>query len=339
MAFVDPDRLYPLLFSPVYVPKIWGGNQLEKRLGRSVPPGDLPIGEALEIADCENCQTVVRNGILSGNTLESLVRYYGRLLVGSKWSGRGRFPLVIKLLDSGQRLSLQVHPDEVYCRNHPAADVSPKTEMWYVISHDPGAKIMAGLSPRATRQQLLGTLSSLEVENCLQTYPSTDGDAYFLPSGTIHALCEGNLVLEIQQNSATTFRLSDWGRVGSDGAPRELHVQQGIEAVNYMNRTTTRIPGVVGDAEHNRKFQLVNRCSDFSADVLKLKTLWRDDTQHSSFHLLTAVNNPIKVGRHSETETMEEVNVGETVLIPACFGSYFIVPQRSGTTDVVRALL
>ncbi len=337
MAFVDPAKLYPLLFSPIYQTRMWGGSLLAEKLGRVVSNTALPVGESWEVVDRDTTQSMVRGGALAGNSLGRLVEYYGKLLMGNKWSGRGRFPLIVKLLDAGQRLSLQVHPDEDYCRANPG--VEPKSEMWYVISHREGAKVMAGLSPRATRQQLLGQLGSMEVENCLQNYPSFDGDAYFIPSGTLHALGEGNLVLEIQQNSDTTFRLSDWGRTDADGRPRELHVTEALESINFMNRSTTRIPGVVDMAERNRKFTLVNMCRDFACDVLKLRNLWRDDTVGASFHLLTAINSPIKVGRHSENEAMVEVAPGDTALVPACFGSYFIVPQRAGTTDVVRTTL
>lgn len=339
MAFIDPAKLYPLLFSPIYVPRIWGGTLLTETLGREVPQSNPPIGESWELVDRADHQSAVKNGALSGNTLESLVKYYGRLLIGAKWNGHGRFPLLIKLLTVEERLSLQVHPDTAYCRLS-GQPIEPKTEMWYVINHRPGAKIMAGLNPRATRQQLLSMLGSLEVENCLQNYPSSSGDAYFVPAGTLHAIGEGNLLLEIQQNSDCTFRLSDWGRVDAAGNSRELHIEQGLAATNFMNRATTRIPGVVGEVEHNRKFALVNHCNDFTADVLKLRNLWRDDTTASgSFHLLTSINNPIKVGRHSESEAMIEVAPGETALVPACFGSYFIVPQKSGSTDVVRVTL
>ncbi len=339
MAFVDPARLYPLLFSPIYMTRVWGGSLLAEVAGRELPETNMPIGESWEIADRPDAQSIVRNGALAGHTLEQLVKHYGRIMLGNRWNGTGRFPLLIKLIDAGERLSLQVHPDEAYCSRH-RENCEPKTEMWYIMANRAGARVMAGLSPRATRQQVVSYVGSAEIENYLQTYASNPGDAFFIPAGTLHSIGEGNLVLEVQQNSDTTFRLSDWGRVDAAGHSRELHMEQGFEAIDFMNRTTSRIPGVVGEAAHNRKFALVNRCRSFSVDVLKLRNMWRDDTNNGgSFHLLTAVNSPVKVGRHSETDAMVEVKPGETVLMPACIDSYFILPQRSGSTEVIRTTL
>ena len=341
MALINPEKLYPLLFSPVYVNRIWGGRALTDFLGRDLDGHSGNVGEAWDVVDRAEAQSRVRNGALAGYTLNELMRDYKGQLMGSKWRGGNRFPLIIKMIDTGRRVSLQVHPDSAFCERHPEmSNCEPKTEMWYVISHTPGARIMAGLSQRSTRQQLLSLLGSNDVEQCLQIYPSKNGDAYFIPAGTIHSIDAGNLLLEVQQNSDCTLRLCDWGRTDENGKSRALHVQEAFEAIDFINRATPRIPGVVDEVEHNRKFALVNRSAAFSADVLKLRNMWRDDTHVAgSFHLLTAINNPIKVGMYSESEAMTEVGRGETVLIPACFGSYFVVPQRGGSTDVVRVTL
>ncbi len=340
MLTLEPGKLYPLLFAPIYATRIWGGDLLPEYTGRELPETNMPIGESWEVVDRPDVQSIVRNGALAGTTLDSLVKQYGPSLLGNRWNGEGRFPLLIKLIDAGERLSLQVHPDEAYCNRHQDGS-EPKTEMWYVMANRAGAKIMAGIGTRTTRQQVLSSLSSPDVESHLQIFSSNPGDAYFIPAGMLHAIGEGNLLYEVQQNSDSTFRLSDWGRVDANGQSRELHVKQGEESIDFMNRISPRIPNVVGETAHNRKFALVNRCRSFSADVLKLRNLWQENTNNGgSFHLLTAVNNPIKVGRKSDgEEMMVEVQAGETTLIPACFGNYFILPQKSGSTDVIRVTL
>ncbi len=339
MPFIDSSKLYPLKFSPIYATRIWGGSLLSEATGRVVPETGIPIGESLELVDREDIQSVVSNGPLAGATISQLLDHYKTELLGSRWSGKGRFPLIIKFIDAGDRLSLQVHPDEVYCQRH-GEGFEAKTKMWYVFASRAGAKVAAGVGSRTTKQQIVSTLSTLDVENYLQSYNSIPGDAYFIPAGILHTIGQGNLIFTIQQNSDTSFRLSDWGRVDEDGHSRELNIAEGLEAIDFRNRITSRIPGVVGEAPHNRKFALVNRCRHFSVDVLKLRNLWRENTNNgTSFHLLTAVNNPIKVGRHSESEAMVDLATGESVLIPACFSNYFIVPQKPGTTNVIRVTL
>ncbi len=336
---MNSNELYPLVFTPCYAERIWGGTLMKEQLHRELPEAAAPIGEAWEIVDRDDVQSVVANGPLAGKTLRELVSAYGQYLLGRAWNG-GRFPLLVKLIDAGDRLSLQVHPDEAACARigHGA---EPKTEMWYIIAARRGAKIMAGLSPRGTRQQLVEKLNSPDVENLLQVYPSQPGDAYFITSGTLHAIGEGNLLLEVQQNSDTTYRVSDWGRMDADGKSRDLHVDLAMESIDFMNRTSPRIPGVVGEAGHNRKFPVVNRCRFFKVDSLHLVQPWRDDTVGQSFHLITAISNPVKVGRPDDAlETSLELAPGQTALIPATYGSYVITPvQAGGETNVVRTTL
>ena len=174
----------------------------------------------------------------------------------------------------------------------------------------------------------------------LQNYASQPGDAYFIPAGTLHAIGAGNLILEIQQNSDTTYRISDWGRVDAEGRSRELHVEQGMKSINFMNRTSPRIVGAVGEAGHNRKFDVVGNCPFFRVDDLRLVEKWIDDTlSGGSFHLLSAVNAPVSVGKEGDPARRTELSAGETVLIPAGFGSYTIEPLLPGESTVIKTTL
>ena len=176
----------------------------------------------------------------------------------------------------------------------------------------------------------------------MQVYPSQPGDAYFIPAGTLHAIGGGNLILEIQQNSDTTYRISDWGRVDAQGRARELHVEKGMQSIDFTNRTSTRIAGVSGQTAHNRKYSIVKMCRYFKVDDLRLTGLWYDDTAVSgSFHLISAVNAPLTI-RQSGCENADyAVNVapGETVLVPYSFGKYEIVPRSTEVATVIRTTL
>lgn len=334
-TFPDAVKLYPLKFQPFYKERVWGGTQMRDVLGRDVPHSAVPVGEAWEITDRDDAESVVANGELAGTGINGLLKFYRKDLVGSRGMKFERFPLLVKLIDAGEKLSLQVHPDENSCREL-GGGAEPKTEMWYIISALPGAKIMAGLNRKATRLQILDLLDSPDVVSQLQVYNSQPGDAYFIASGTLHAIGAGNLILEIQQNSDTTYRISDWGRVGSDGKPRELHREKGLKAISFTNRTTSRIPGVVSQTSFNRKFDVVTLCPFFKVADLRLTSDWIDRTNGESFHLLSSVCNPFAVGNG---ECMVEAAPGETVLIPACFGSYTIKPLLDAGATVVKTTL
>lgn len=338
-VFVGIDALYPLKFTPIYQERIWGGTQFREVLRRKLPETASPIGESWELVDRDDVVSRVANGPLAGRTIGELIHHYGRHLLGRKAKNCDRFPLLVKLIDAGERLSLQVHPDEAACARI-GGTAEPKTEMWYVISALPGANILAGLSDRATRNRLVDLISSPEVETLLQNYQSQPGDAYYIPAGTLHAIGAGNLILEIQQNSDTTYRISDWGRVDASGKSRELHVDKGMLSINFMNRTSPRIAGTVGEAGHNRKFDVVNLCPFFKVDDLRLTGQWIDDTlSGGSFHLISAVNAPVSVGKEGTPARRTELAAGETALVPAGFGSYTIEPMLPGESTVIRTML
>ena len=316
--------------------RVWGGTMMSEVLDRQLPPHDAPIGESWELVDRDEVKSVVANGELSGATLNQLMAFYGSRLVGVKAIGKKNFPLMVKLIDAGERLSLQVHPDEKACELL-GNGAEPKTEMWYVISSRPGAKIFAGLSGRATKIELMDMLDSPDVERLMQTYPSQSGDAYFITSGTLHAIGAGNLILEIQQNSDTTYRVNDWGRLGTDGKPRTLHKEQGLKSINFTNRTSPRIPGVSGKTAFSRKFDIVNMCPYFKVTDLRLTSEWLDDTAPgSSFHLISAVHGRINVGLG---ERITQLLPGESALVPACFGAYRITPLDPGETVALKTTL
>jgi len=336
-GMMDSRALYPMKFQPVYVPRMWGGSLMGEVLHREVPQGHGPIGEAWELADREEICTVVSNGLMAGTSLHELLTHYGRDLLGSAAPSCTRFPLIVKLIDAGDRLSLQVHPDASAARMI-GGGAEPKTEMWYVISARPGAVIMAGLNHRSTKQLVLNSLSDGEVEKYLQVYASQPGDSFYIPAGTLHAIGGGNLLLEIQQNSDTTFRLSDWGRVDASGKSRELHLEKGVASVDFTSRVLTRIAGVVGTAPFNRKFNVVSNCPFFEVSDLRLTGTWNDHTDGRSFHLITSISAKVTIGHPGMAEPVEIVP-GESALIPACYGAYAIVPESGPESTLIKTTL
>lgn len=326
---------YPLLFQPYYKPVMWGGGNLKKILNRVLPTdAKEPIGEAWELCDRDDVQSVVENGSFAGKTITELVQEYPVELLGSKFTG-GRFPLLIKIIDAGQKLSLQVHPDETACEVL-GNGAQPKTEMWYIIHADPNAKIIAGLQPGVETETFLAQASSAECEKSLVIYDSKPGDAYFIKAGLVHAIGAGNLLLEVQQNSDTTYRISDWGRVGTDGKPRQLHVEESRKSINSSLTDSPLVPRADDPEKGNRQYPVVDDCPFFHVEDLRLWNAWEDSTDGSTFHLITAVDHPVRIVMG---DFSLELAPGSSSLIPACCGNYRIEPTVSTVSTVIKTTL
>jgi mannose-6-phosphate isomerase len=221
--------LYPLTFQPIFKERVWGGRKLETSYHKPLPPR-APIGESWEIADRPDEISVIANGPLAGKTLRWLLEHHGAEVLGSVKTASGRFPLLVKILDAQDKLSLQVHPPAECAA---ALGGEPKTEMWYIAEAAPGAELYVGLKRGATREEFERQLKAGTVADCFHRVSVRAGDAMFLPSGRVHALGAGLVIFEIQQNSDTTYRVFDWNRVGLDGKPREVHVPQSLASINF----------------------------------------------------------------------------------------------------------
>ena len=226
----------PLSFSPLFMERVWGGRRLESLFGKPLPPGAV-IGESWEVVDRPEAQSVVAAGPLAGRSLHDLwaAPDGGReRLFGARATGAGdRFPLLIKLLDCEQTLSVQVHPPAAVASS-PCGE--PKTEMWVILDAEPGAHLFAGLRRGVTRERFEdGLRAGEDVSELLQRVEVDAGDVMFLPSGRVHAIGAGNVICEIQQNSDTTYRLFDFNRLGLDGRPRELHVERSLESIDWTD--------------------------------------------------------------------------------------------------------
>ena len=223
------SALYPLTFNPIFKERVWGARNLERLYGKKLPAG-ATIGESWEVSDRPGDASVINNGPLSGKDLHWLVENHRADLLGDAKLEAGRFPLLIKLLDAQEKLSLQVHP--------PASKAvelrgDPKTEMWFIADAIPDAELYVGLKRGVTRADFERRIGDGSVAECFHRAKVCPGDSMFLPSGRVHAIGAGLVIFEIQQNSDTTYRVFDWNRVGLDGKPRELHIPQSLASIDF----------------------------------------------------------------------------------------------------------
>jgi mannose-6-phosphate isomerase len=330
MTTLSKDELYPLLFEPMYRRTSWGGSKLAGVLHRELPAADGPFGEAWDICDREGAESAVANGPLAGTTLHELCASSGASYIIGDMTREKRFPLLVKIVDAGERIPLQVNPDENAARQI-GNGAEAKTKMWYVLDADPGSKIMVGIRPTATRHRFLELLSSPDVETVLQTFESVPGDAYFLNAGRVHSLDAGNLVLDIQLNSNTDYCLNDWGRPDPE---QEIRLEEGLRCIDFIDRTPARIPGVSDKAARNRKYAIINRCPQFHCDELHLAADWPDTTRSTrSFHLLTAISGPVDVEVRGSVTAIPRYM---TALLPAALGEYVIRVKPSEPVTLIR---
>lgn len=218
----------PLTFKPIFQERIWGGRKLSELFGKDLPASKR-IGESWEIVDRPEAQSVVANGPLRDKTLHELWTQDREPIFG-KVADTDRFPLLIKLLDAQDKLSLQVHPTEEAAK---VLGGEPKTEFWYVAAADPNAELYVGLRASLTREEFRDAVKQGRVADCVHTVWVKGGDAMFLPAGRFHAVGGGNLLVEIQQNSDTTYRVFDWNRVDDKGKSRQLHVDQALQSIDF----------------------------------------------------------------------------------------------------------
>lgn len=219
-----------ITFSPLYMERVWGGRELESAYGRSLPSPDAPYGESWEMTDRPDEQSVVRRGAFKGMTLGELWRDKRGEVFGEGFEDADRFPLLFKILDARDDLSIQVHPPADIA---PELGGEPKTEMWYIAAADPGARLYVGLKNGVSRSDFQRAIEDGTVDQAVHAISPKKGDSIFIASGRLHAIGAGLLIYEIQQNSDTTYRVFDWNRMGLDGTPRELHVGESMRCIDF----------------------------------------------------------------------------------------------------------
>jgi mannose-6-phosphate isomerase len=329
-----PDRpfpLYPMRFKEIYKDKIWGGPELAKVIGKR--GAGRKCGESWEIAQRGKETSVVANGPLRGWSIDKLLEQQRKAVLGDEQSMRfRRFPLLVKFLAAHERLSLQVHPTDDYAQRYEPEGVG-KMEAWYVLHAPKEARIIRGVLPGTTVAEFKDHLKKGSVEQCLNVMDVKPADVIFIPPGTLHSAYGGLVVLEIQQNSDTTYRLTDWGRVDSRGRSRTLDVEKALNVTDFYSMGVSkykaaRIPGY----PYRRK--LLIKCEKFTVETIELGR----QTIKEKPHPMRCVVHTVVLGKGTyafgpKLDQRQPFRKGETYLIPAALGPYEI--RASGATEIV----
>ena len=315
--------LYPLKFEPILKDKIWGGTKLKSLFNKAAETDKL--GESWELSGYENDESVVTNGFLAGNTLPELIEIYmGELIGDSIFDEYGLyFPLLFKLIDANENLSIQVHPnDEVAAERHNSYG---KTEMWYVLDAEPGAVLIVGFSEDCSREKYIEALNEGRVEDLLQKVPVKKGDVFFTPAGLVHAIGKGVVVAEIQQSSDITYRIYDYKRVDEQGNERELHTEQALDVINF---NASKEPKTVYTPLMNEVTPLVT-CDYFTTNMLRFnKSITRHYAKIDSFVSYMCLEGNFVIDFGGEKTI---VNKGDTILIPASIDELSLIPDAEVT--------
>ncbi len=326
--------LYPLKFRPLYKNVLWGGNRL-KDYGFNYDP--LPnCGELWALSAVEGRESVIANGFLAENTLNEAIEVYMGDLVGEKVFNRfgTEFPLLVKVIDAAQDLSIQVHPDDELAQRRGMPQ--GKTEMWYVMQADPGARLISGFRRDTTPEEYTAALHSGHLTDLLHAEEPEAGDVYFIPAGRVHALGKGLMVAEIQQTSDCTYRIYDYDRVDKDGKKRQLHTAEAMDAIDFS--------GIQGHAHthyhaHLNETVTVADCPYFTTRLVAFDTPIRKNLEEvDTFVLYFCVEGLAAV---KSMETIVPLHVGECCLVPAvadsvelfCEGPAKLLEVTIDTTD------
>jgi mannose-6-phosphate isomerase len=301
--------LYPITFQPIFKERIWGGRELERLYAKKIPAGK-PIGESWEISDRPGDASVIANGPLAGKNLRWLMENHARELLGdAKSASENRFPLLIKILDAREKLSLQVHPPA-----SKAAELKgePKTEMWFIADAAPGAELFVGLKRGVTRAEFEKKISNGSVAECFHRIPVRAGDTMFLPSGRVHAIGDGLVIFEIQQNSDTTYRVFDWNRTGLDGKPRELHIAQSLASIDF-NDFEPKLVETKFTGDEVKVRPLVNDPL-FNVEALEMKSGASLNLKSRKLQIVAAVRGRLAI---QNGPVSVELSAGQFCLVPA----------------------
>ncbi|MBR1627131.1 MAG: class I mannose-6-phosphate isomerase [Bacteroidales bacterium] len=318
---MEERGLYPLKFMPLFKDKIWGGNKVKDLLGVDYSPLER-LGELWVLSAVEGEETVVENGFLAECTLKEVLEMYADELIGENNFDRfgEDFPLLIKIIDANDNLSVQVHPDDEYAWNHDMNN--GKTEMWYVLQADEDAKIYCGFNQKETKADIINRTRNKTIKDILHYDNAEQGDLYYIPAGTVHAIGKGILLAEIQQSSDSTFRIYDWDRVDKDGNQRQLHLEEGLKVMDLSAQE-----GTAKCHYHYHLNETTNlvECPYFVTNLIPLTSgLKKDLREADTFYLYFCVAGSGFVTCMNERISLK---AGEILMIPAIADEALIEPS------------
>ncbi|MGM9540033.1 type I phosphomannose isomerase catalytic subunit [Anaerovibrio sp.] len=305
---------YPLLMQAPVKDYIWGGTKLREKYSK-VSEADK-LAESWELSCHQDGPSIIANGPAKGRTLEQYIEAEGREILGSKAQSFENFPIMIKLIDAKDNLSVQVHPDNEYALKNEGE--YGKTEMWYIIDAEPGAELLYGVEKKITADELAESLQNGTITDICHHAPVKKGDVFFIPAGTIHAIGKGILLAEVQQNSNTTYRLYDYGRLGNDGKPRQLHVKQGSE-VSSLEPLPLKDEREVVALSPDCNGELLASCDYFTTYGVQVDGTASLVSGSDSFQTFTVLEGSLTL---TAGDTLLEMSAGQTVFLPAGMGGY-----------------
>ena len=323
------QSLYPLHFEPILRELIWGGRRLGTVLHKPIGCAS-DYAESWEISDYHDKVSVVSNGPLAGTSLRDLIDTRRLELLGPAIGPREPFPLLVKFIDAHQDLSVQVHPDDEKARR--LANDSGKTEAWVILDAEPGSLIYAGLKAGVGPEEFRRAIRSGEVEPLLHRFEARPGDSILVEAGTVHAIGAGVLLAEIQQMSDATFRVFDWNRMGADGKPRELHIEQAMESIDFQRGPVNPIKPKVVESGENAMRERLAHSGYFALERLTIRqsaTVGRSDR----FTILMGLRGRSEIVHDNQVVPLE---FGQTVLLPAAVGE---CPIRSSDGVVLTCVV
>ena len=305
-------KLYPLKFETIYKEKIWGGKKLKEKFSKEIP--SPKTGESWEITDNQSGVSRVKNGKLRGETLNELIKKYGKNLLGNSIPKKENFPLLIKFIDANKKLSVQVHPTDDFAKK--SNQKNGKTEMWYVLAAEDNAKLVYGLDSDVSTEKLKDATREGKLKPYLKEVEVKAGDFFFIPGGTVHAIEEGILLAEIQQNSDTTYRLYDWDRTDEDGNSRPLHIKKAFDVINSVNQKNKN-PKNEKDIfyeNNNYKQKFLTVSPYFAVEHISLKNNFNFKPAHEKFYIIINLKGDLNLKADNKNYNLQP---GETTLIPA----------------------
>ena len=311
------DDLYPLRMRPVFKDYIWGGNSLKKMYHKNTPY--KRTAESWEVAVHKDGCSLVDNGAFAGQPLDRVMKQLGAELTGELCEGE-KFPLMLKLIDAKDDLSVQVHPDDIYADQHENGELG-KTEMWYVLSADSKAQLIYGFRKDLTEQEFRDAIQNHRLKDVLNYVDAEEGDVFFIEAGQIHAIGEGLVLAEIQQNSNTTYRVYDWDRVDANGKPRPLHIEKALAVSNLESSKGHEKTPVLKVEEEGGVRKFLSCCRYFAAEHVEVDSFSNEQTDGRSFHILLFTDDQTTI-RYQGGEI--EAHCGESFLIPAEMGEYTV---------------
>jgi mannose-6-phosphate isomerase len=318
------SELYPLKFEPILKEVIWGGNSLVSRYNKKGNPS-ARYGESWELSAVSDYQSVVSNGFLAGNNIEELIEVYMGDITGDEVFEKfgNEFPLLIKLVEARDDLSIQVHPGNALSRERHNA--YGKTEMWYILEAEKNARIYSGFREKISKDLYINALNSGELPALLSVEHPQPGDAFYTPAGRIHAIGAGILLVEIQQTSDITYRIYDWGRKDSNGKLRELHTDLALDAIDFLATGKSIMQGsVIKNKTHN----LVN-CEFFTTNVISFnERISKDYNLIDSFVIYICTEGEFMIRWDGNSEPVVK---GETVLLPAMIKDVVLEPSNESS--------